>query len=47
MKAGVLVEIRTEHLPNTSLELYRYTSLLSLVVANIPVFSGEKEVNKN
>jgi hypothetical protein len=27
---GVLAESQTEHLPNTSLECYRYTSLLDL-----------------
>jgi hypothetical protein len=45
MIASVLVEIRTEHLPNTNLEHYRCTSFLGVVVANISVFSGETEVN--
>jgi hypothetical protein len=28
--AGVTVEIRTEHLPNTGLQCYRYSNLLSV-----------------
>jgi hypothetical protein len=46
MIAAVLVEIRNKHLQNKSLQLYRYASLLCVVIANISVSSGEKEVNK-
>jgi hypothetical protein len=40
ISAVVLTEIRTAHLPNTSLELYRYTSLFGALVLLMEIMDG-------
>jgi hypothetical protein len=40
ISADVLTEIRTADLPNTSLELYRYTSPLGALVLLMEIIDG-------
>jgi hypothetical protein len=43
--AGVPAEIRTEHVPNTGMELYHYTSLFDK--SNIIIITNRNEIYEN
>jgi hypothetical protein len=44
---GVLAEIRTQHLPNISLELYRYTNLLGILPFYTIISYGYTATSRN